>query len=129
MRARFHSILIGALALASSWIFVTLGVSAAAGGAAGGVASARASRQERHSPAIYTETVLANVVYVPAKALFAASGAVTSGITYLVTAGSREPAGVVWRSAVDGDYVLTPEMIEGNEPVHFVGVSTTRKKA
>jgi len=128
IRARFHSILIGVLALASSWIFVALGVSAAAGGAAGGVVSARASRQEQHPPAIYAETVLANVVYVPAKALFAASGAVTSGVTYLVTAGSREP-GVVWRSAVDGDYVLTPDMIEGNDPVHFVGASTTRKKA
>jgi len=129
MRARFNAFLISALALASSWIFVALGVCAAAGGAAGGVASARAIRQEQHSPAIYAETILANVVYVPAKALFAASGAVTSGITYLMTAGNREPAGTVWRSAIDGDYVLTPDMIEGDEPVHFVGVSTTDKKA
>ena len=113
--------LLAALALGSSTGCVLLGVGAAGGGVGGGVASAKASNQEQHSAATYTETVVANVVYFPAKALFAGAGAITSGVTYLATGGSHEPAGAVWRSAVDGDYILTPDMIEGSEPIHFVG--------
>jgi len=92
-----------------------------AGGAAGGATAAKDSRREEHSAGTYAGTVLANVLYVPAKAVFAGVGAVTSGVTYLVTLGNPTPTASVWNSTVNGDYVLTPNMIEGKEPVHFVG--------
>jgi hypothetical protein len=94
---------------------------AAAGGAAGGVSSAKASEQSDHSAGTYAGTVLANVVYFPAKALFAGGGAVTSGVAYLVTLGNRDTARSIWDASVEGDYVVTPNMIEGRDPVHFVG--------
>lgn len=93
----------------------------AAGAAAGGASSAEASKRESHSAATYAGTILANVFYFPAKVLFAAGGGVVSGLTYVLTLGSDEPAGGVWRSAVEGNYVLSPRMMEGREPVRFVG--------
>ena len=69
----------------------------------------------------YAGTVLANVVYVPAKIVFAGAGAATSGVAYIVTLGDTETSDSVWNASVGGNYVLTPNMIEGDEPVRFVG--------
>jgi hypothetical protein len=51
----------------------------------------------------------------------AAGGAATSGIAYLVTLGSPSPSQSIWTASVDGDYVVTPRMIEGRDDVDFVG--------
>lgn len=94
---------------------------AAAGGAGGGVSAARSSGSESHSPMTYVGSVLASAVYFPAKVVFASAGAVTSGVTYLVTAGNAQPANSIWNAAVEGDYVVTPDVIDGGKPLHFVG--------
>jgi hypothetical protein len=93
---------------------------AAAGGAAGTVASVD-ERDRDYGPATYAGTVLANVVYFPAKVLFAAAGATASGITYLATLGDDAPSRSIWNAAVTGDYVVTPSMIAGYEDADFVG--------
>src|SRR5262245_36954712 len=64
---------------------------AVAGGAAGGAASVEESN-EHHSAGAYAGSVLASAVYFPAKVLFAAGGAVVSGLTYVATLGSPEPS-------------------------------------
>ena len=69
----------------------------------------------------YVGTVLANVVYVPAKVVFAGVGAVTSGVIYLATSGNSDTSRRVWDTSVGGNYVVTPSMIEGRDQIHFVG--------
>ncbi len=96
-------------------------VGAVGGGVAGAATAAKASEEEQHAPMTYVGTTLANCLYVPGKVVFAAGGAVTSGIAYIVTLGDSDASNSIWRSAVEGDYVLTPRMIEGKEPVHFTG--------
>ena len=88
--------------------------------------SARASDYEsgeHHSPMTYVGSVLASAVYFPAKVVFAAGGAVASGLTYVVTGGNENSTEKVWDASVEGDYVVTPRMIEGREDVDFVGPS------
>ncbi|HBZ72432.1 MAG TPA: hypothetical protein DEP35_22930 [Deltaproteobacteria bacterium] len=94
---------------------------AAAGGAAGGVSAARAGDTETHTAMSYVGSVLASTVYFPAKVVFASAGAVTSGLAYLVTAGNPQSASSIWNAAVEGDYVVTPDVIDGTRPLHFVG--------
>jgi hypothetical protein len=94
---------------------------AASGGAAGVATSVNESREEHHSPMTYAGTVLANVVYFPAKVLFAGAGAATSGVSYVVTLGEPQPTNQIWNASVKGNYVVTPDMIDGKAPVHFVG--------
>jgi hypothetical protein len=94
---------------------------AATGGATGAAVSVREGREEHHDPMTYAGTVLANVVYVPTKVLFAAGGAVVSGVSYVATLGRPEPTASIWNASVEGNYVVTPSMIEGKAPVHFVG--------
>ncbi len=96
----------------------------AAGAAAGGASDVQA-RNEHHSPMTYAGTVLANIPYFPAKVIFAGLGAVASGVSYVATLGKEQPADNIWDASVKGNYVLTPRMIEGKQPVHFVGTTQT----
>lgn len=92
------------------------------GGAAGGAASSvEQSESGSHGPMAYVGSVAASALYFPAKLIFAAGGAATSGIAYLVTLGNPSPSQAIWDASVDGDYVVTPRMIEGHDDVEFVG--------
>jgi len=94
---------------------------AVGGAAAGASASVSDSEKGHHPPMAYAGSVAANVAYVPAKIVFAGVGAMTSGLAYLATLGRHEPSSAIWDASVKGNYVMTPSMIEGKTPVHFVG--------
>jgi hypothetical protein len=79
------------------------------------------SRSTRHSPASYVTAVFASLLYFPAKVVFAVGGGAISAITYVATLGNTYPSKSIWNAAVDGDYIVTPLMIEGGDRVDFVG--------
>jgi hypothetical protein len=66
-----------------------------------------------------------NLLYFPAKLVYATVGTIVGGGTYLVTAGNTQAASTVWRSALGGDYVLTPQMVAGEQPINFSGPTET----
>jgi hypothetical protein len=74
-------------------------------------------------------TVLADVIYVPVKVVYALLGVFVGAGTWALTAGNTQVANTVWRSALGGDYVLTPGMIEGKEPINFSGPTETAPEA
>ena len=69
--------------------------------------------------------LLCNVLYIPAKLVYAVLGGVVGGGTYLVTGGNQQAANTVWRSALGGDYVVTPQMLAGQQPINFSGPTDT----
>jgi hypothetical protein len=69
--------------------------------------------------------LFANVLYVPAKLVYAILGGLVGGGTYLITAGNKQAADTVWRSAWGGDYVVTPQMLAGEQPLNFSGPTET----
>ena len=69
--------------------------------------------------------LLCNVLYIPAKLVYAILGGIVGGGTYLVTAGNQQAANTVWRSALGGDYVVTPQMLAGQQPINFSGPTDT----
>src|SRR5271166_783592 len=69
--------------------------------------------------------LLCNVLYIPAKLVYAILGGIVGGGTYLVTAGNSQAANTVWRSAFGGDYVVTPQMLAGQQPINFSGPTDT----
>jgi hypothetical protein len=70
---------------------------------------------------VYVGTVLGNVIYFPAKVIFAGVGAGASGLAYVFSGGHSEVSRPIWTAAVEGDYLLTPAMLAGQKPVRFVG--------
>ncbi len=70
-------------------------------------------------------SVLANVPYIPAKLLYALTGGLVGAGAWAVTAGNTQVANTVWRSSLGGDYVLTPDMLQGKVPISFAGPTST----
>ncbi len=75
-----------------------------------------------------TGSVLTTIVYAPFKATFCILGGITSGFT-LPFAGPQTAEKVATR-ACGGTWAITPDVLKGREPVHFVGGgSATRETA
>jgi len=68
-----------------------------------------------------TATVLANVVYMPTKIVYAALGGITGGFAYLLTGGNYTAAERVWTPSLGGNYVLNPAHLRGQEQIYFSG--------
>jgi len=66
-------------------------------------------------------TVVTNAFYMPAKVVYATLGAVTGGFAWVITGGDTDTANKVWVPSLEGTYVVTPPMLRGEEPIHFVG--------
>ena len=66
-------------------------------------------------------TVLSNVLYMPAKLCYATLGGLTGGLAFALTGGDLQPAEKVWVTSMGGTYVLTPSMLQGQEPIAFSG--------
>jgi len=64
---------------------------------------------------------LASFVYSPLKLFYAASGIVLGSSSYMWSWGDRDAAMAVMRTAVGGDYVVTPENLGGSVDLHFTG--------
>lgn len=73
--------------------------------------------------------VVTNVVYMPAKFVWATIGAVVGGLAYGLTLGSTETANAIWEPTLGGNYVLTPRMLAGEEKFSFSGAAETTPPA
>ena len=70
-------------------------------------------------------TLAANVLYIPAKLVYGVLGGIGGGAGYALTGGNQQVANTIWRSSLGGDYVVTPDMLTGKQPVHFSGPTQT----
>ncbi|MCH2169552.1 hypothetical protein MK489_02110 [Myxococcota bacterium] len=86
----------------------------------GGVAVQTAEAKEYGAEAVAT-SVLLSAFYLPAKCFYAAFGAATAGLAYGFTLGNEEISNKIWTSAVEGSYIITPAMAQGDEKVRFQG--------
>jgi hypothetical protein len=69
--------------------------------------------------------VFCSLLYIPFKLTYAILGGLIGGGTYLVTAGNTHAANTVWRSSLGGDWVVTPAILQGQEPLNFSGPTDT----
>jgi hypothetical protein len=69
--------------------------------------------------------VAGNILYVPAKLAYGILGGIGGAAGYALTGGNKDVANSIWRSSLGGDYVLTPDMMAGKEPIYFSGPSNS----
>lgn len=67
-----------------------------------------------------------NLIYMPVKFTYATLGAITGGFAYVLTGLNTNVGKSVWIPSTGGDYVITPSMLRGEDPIYFSG--TTRPK-
>jgi hypothetical protein len=66
---------------------------------------------------------LSTLLYFPLKAVFAISGGIVGGLTYVFTGGNEQAAKSVWNTSLYGTYIITPDHIQGNRPIRFLGIA------
>ncbi|GIW46091.1 MAG: hypothetical protein KatS3mg077_3373 [Candidatus Binatia bacterium] len=66
-----------------------------------------------------TLAVVSNVFYVPAKLAWAGVGGITGSLAYVVTLGDVDTAKRIWQPTLGGNYIVTPAMLRGEEPLYF----------
>jgi hypothetical protein len=62
---------------------------------------------------------VSTLLYLPVKLVFAIGGALVGGFAYVF---SEQAAKSIWSMSVYGTYVLTPDHLQGNRPILFLGV-------
>ena len=60
-----------------------------------------------------------NLIYAPLKMAYASGGLVISGLAWCWTGGDTSISGPIYRAAVGGDYVLTPDHVNRDESFTF----------
>lgn len=68
-------------------------------------------------------SVLASILYSPAKITYAGLGLITGGLGFVLSGGNTDVATTIINPAVRGNYVVTPRHLKGEEPLIFVGPS------
>jgi len=71
-----------------------------------------------------TATVLANVLYMPTKLVYATLGGITGSVAYVLTGANYEVAERVWTPSLGGNYVLSPDQLRGTQPIYFSAPAT-----
>jgi len=66
---------------------------------------------------------LSTLLYFPLKAVFAIGGGIVGGLTYVFTGGDEHAAKSVWNTSLYGTYIITPDHLQGNRPIRFLGVA------
>lgn len=64
---------------------------------------------------------LTSLVYSPVKLVYAVGGLVIGSLAWVFTAGDTDVADKVYVRSLRGTYVITPEILRGEEPLVFIG--------
>lgn len=59
--------------------------------------------------------------YGAVKAAYAIGGSIVGGLAWVGTGGDSKVARSIWGPAITGDYIVRPENLSGQRPIHFVG--------
>jgi hypothetical protein len=67
--------------------------------------------------------VFVNLLYVPAKIVYATLGGFTGGVAYLLTGANYEVADRIWTPSLGGNYLVTPAHLRNEETLYFSGTT------
>lgn len=83
---------------------------------------ARAAEQSStQETALQVTGWVATIPYGALKMAYALGGGVVGGLAWGLTGGNTTVAQSVWVPSMTGDYIVRPENLTGEKPLHFVG--------
>ncbi len=69
---------------------------------------------------------LTTIPYGAAKVAYALGGGIVGGLAWVWSGGNTEVAKAVWIPSMTGDYIVQPQNLTGEKPLHFVGGSSEK---
>ena len=85
------------------------------------VAAEHSESSEDSSLGLQVASGALSILYTPFKIVYAGLGGLFGCLAYAVTGGNEQVAHSVWDASIRGTYWLTPDHLQGNEPVRFKG--------
>jgi len=79
------------------------------------------AEEEGHAVIVWVGTVATNIGYIPVKCVHAAMGGLIGSLGWLVTGCNPTVADAVFDHTIYSSWFVTPEMLEGKEPLLFFG--------
>ncbi len=74
-------------------------------------------------PDIQLTAAAATILYFPSKAAFALGGGIVGGLAYVLSGFCETTAKSIWIPSIYGTYIITPEHLSLDRPIHFLGVA------
>jgi len=71
---------------------------------------------------------LATIPYGAVKVAYALGGGIVGGLTWVMSGGDMAAAKAVWIPSMTGDYIVQPQNLTGEKPLHFMGGSSEKPK-
>ena len=71
---------------------------------------------------------LTTIPYGAVKVAYALGGGIVGGLAWAWSGGNTEVAKAVWIPSMTGDYIVQPQNLTGEKPLHFVGGSSEKSK-
>jgi len=68
-------------------------------------------------------SAVATILYFPFKAAFAIGGGIVGGLAYAFSGGNEHAAKSIWDTSLRGTYYISPDHLQGNRPIRFLGVA------
>lgn len=69
---------------------------------------------------------LATIPYGAVKVAYALGGGIVGGLTWAMSGGDTAAAKAVWIPSMTGDYIVQPQNLTGDKPLHFMGESSEK---
>ena len=66
---------------------------------------------------------VSTLLYLPLKLVFAIGGGIVGGLAYAFSGGNEQAAKSIWDTSLYGTYLITPDHLQGNRPIRFLGVA------
>ncbi|BCA53039.1 hypothetical protein W02_01790 [Nitrospira sp. KM1] len=67
---------------------------------------------------------LTTIPYGAVKVAYALGGGIVGGLTWAMSGGDLAAAKEVWVPSMTGDYIVQPQNLSGEKPLHFIGRSS-----
>jgi hypothetical protein len=85
-----------------------------------GFAGEKAADVSRES-GLGAAAAISSLIYGPVKLVYATGGLIVGSFAWAFTAGDSEVAETVFTRSLRGDYVITPSILVGDQPLVFIG--------
>ena len=75
------------------------------------------------SAGMQAAAAVSTILYFPLKAAFAIGGGIVGGLAYAFSGGNEQAAKSIWDTSLRGTYIITPDHLQGDRPIRFLGVA------
>jgi hypothetical protein len=89
----------------------------------GSASSASTEGGDTSSAGMQVAAGASTLLYFPLKAAFAICGGIVGGLAYAFSGGNENAAKSIWTTSLYGTYIITPDHLQGNRPIRFLGVA------